>query len=130
VESLALDLTTQIKCLDVRVAAMVDKASLIPVKHSVNTKWEEFVVIGELYLFLSLLSLSQVVHVKEVTQTLIIVEGPAHITMLFGNNFALVLAKKGSFLDILHCKETPHQLCAFFYSSDLHIVLSVVCFCH
>jgi len=53
---------------------MIYKACLIAEEHGVYTKWEEFTVVSLLNLLFSLFFLAWLIHVKEITQALIIVE--------------------------------------------------------
>lgn len=102
---------------------MVNKARLITEEHGVNAQGEELVVVSLLDFLLSLLFLLGIVHVKQVAQALIVIEGAAHIAMLFSYDFTLVLAKLGAFFDIFQGKETPHGMRTLLYSLNLQLVL-------
>ena len=123
VQSLAFNLAAQVEWLDVWIAAVVNEAWFIAKEHGVDAQGEELVVVGLLYLLLTLLFLHRVVHIEQVAQSLVVIEGAAHISMLFSHNFALVLAKEGTLFDISQGEETPHRVRTLLDSPYLHLVL-------
>ena len=88
---LSVDLASQVKGLHVGFTRVVDESSLIAVKHTVNTEWEELVVVSLLDELFALLGRQWIVHVKQIGESFCIIVSASHVTVLLCHDFPAVL---------------------------------------
>ena len=94
VQSLALPRAAQIKRLNVGVTRVVNKTRFVPIEHTVKTERKEFSLVPCLDRLFKLILFLVVIHVEQIAQTLLVVETPTHVALLFGHNFTTVLTNE------------------------------------
>ena len=88
---------------------MINKASLVTIKHAIEAQREELAEVNFLNNLLPLVSLGWIVEIEQVRKTICIVICTPHIALLFAHNFTKVLHEESASWNFFHCNETPHR---------------------
>lgn len=115
--SITLDFSDDIVRLQIWIATMIDKATLISVIHCINTQWKEILLGALLHFNLIFICIIDVVHIEQVAHSNLIIYFSSVISFLRREYFANILNDKSTSRNGFHCKETPH-CCRFFDSIE------------
>ena len=102
VQSLAFNLAAEIKRRAVWITRVVDEAGLITVKHTIEAQWEKFTAVTKLDSRLKRFVLIRIIHVEEVTESIIVVVLTPHVTLLFRDDFSAIFCDKTSLWNFFH----------------------------
>ena len=69
---------------------MVNKTCLIAVEHTIKAEREELIIVGLLDNLLTLIVIAEIVQIEQVGETIGVVIGTTHISLLLRYNFAQV----------------------------------------
>lgn len=83
-------------------------------------------MIALLDVLLPLLLIERVIHIEQVTQTMLIVKTSTHISLLLCQNFTSVLCNESSHLDVFKCDHAPHHQVIFLHPGHLKFVMLLV----
>lgn len=107
-QALGLYIARKIEACNIWFARVVDEPGLVPVKHAVDAKREEFPVVAVLNPLFESVFLVRVVHVEKVAEAHAIVVAASHVSLLFADDLSTILYNEGASRNVLACKERPH----------------------
>ena len=109
VVEIGVDLPCQVEWDNIRVTTVIDKASLVTIKHAVEAQWKELAEVNFLNNLLPLVSLGWIVEIEQVRKTICIVICTPHVALLLAHNFTKVLHEESASWNFFHRNETPHR---------------------
>lgn len=115
-------LAHQVKGFQVWFTTVVNKTTLVAVLSCIETEWEEILERVLLYLHVILILSIGIIHVKQKTETLLVIQTTSLITFLCCEYLTYVFNYIGTLWYRLQSKESPHR--DLFQVSKVHCLLA------